>query len=64
MAVRTTGTEYYYDFKNEEKGMNPPQPGDMEDPKWMWIQELVTVLLYYEILTRRQRRESNNRRFF
>ena len=49
-------------LKNEERGMNSQQLDEMEDPKWMWIQELVTVLLYYEILTRRQRRE--NRRFF
>lgn len=49
-------------LKNEEREMNPQQPGEMEDSKWMWIQELVTVLLYYEILTRRQRRQ--NRRYF
>lgn len=49
-------------LKNEERGMEPPQPGETEDPKWMWIQELVTVLLYYEILTRRQRRD--NRMYF
>ena len=49
-------------LKNEERGMNPQQSDEMEDSKWMWIQELVTVLLYYEILTRRQRKE--NRRYF
>lgn len=50
-------------LKNEERGMNPQQPGEPEDPKWMWIQELVTVLLYYDILARRQRREHNGRHF-
>lgn len=49
-------------LKQEERGMNSPQPDEMEDSKWMWIQELITVLLYYEILTRRQRREK--RRYF
>ena len=49
-------------LKKEERGMNPPHQGETEDPKWMWIQELVTVLLYYEILTRRQRKQ--NKRFF
>ncbi len=44
-------------LKNEEYGANP-QAADMpEDPKWMWIQELITVLLYYEILTKRQRKQ-------
>lgn len=47
-------------LKNEEKAMNPPQPGEMEDPKWVWIQELVTVLLFYEVLARRQRRQNHN----
>ena len=49
-------------LKNEERSMQQQQPDEMEDSKWMWIQELVTVLLYYEILTRRQRKE--NRRYF
>lgn len=49
-------------LKKEERDINPPQQGETEDTKWMWIQELVTVLLYYEILTRRQRK--HNRRFF
>ncbi len=49
-------------LKKEERDINPPQQGETEDTKWMWIQELVTVLLYYEILTRRQRKQ--NRRFF
>ena len=49
-------------LKNEERAMQQQHPDEMEDSKWMWIQELVTVLLYYEILTRRQRKE--NRRYF
>lgn len=49
-------------LKKEERDINPPQQGETEDTKWMWIQELITVLLYYEILTRRQRKQ--NRRYF
>ena len=45
-------------LKNEERAMNPQQ-GDMEDTKWSWIQELITVLLYYEILKRRQQRKNH-----
>lgn len=32
---------------------------DADDAKWSWIQELITVLLYYEILKRRQKRRNN-----
>ncbi len=46
-------------LKNEEREMNPQQPGVPEDSKWVWIQELVTVLLYYEVLKRRQKRQSH-----
>lgn len=48
-------------LKNEENAMNPQQNAT-DDAKWVWIQELITVLLYYEILTRRQKRQ--NRTYF
>lgn len=49
-------------LKNEEQAANPQKQGDSEDAKWAWIQELVTVLLYYEMLKRRQKRQ--NRKYF
>lgn len=48
-------------LKNEENAMNSQQNA-ADDAKWVWIQELITVLLYYEILTRRQKRQ--NRTYF
>lgn len=45
-------------LKREEMEANPGQEAD--DTKWAWIQELVTLLLYYEILKRRQKRKNNS----
>lgn len=36
-------------LKQEEEAL------EEDDAKWSWIQELITVLLYYEILKRRQK---------
>lgn len=40
-------------LKQEEEAL------EEDDAKWSWIQELITVLLYYEILKRRQKRRNN-----
>ena len=45
-------------LKNEENARNPQQ-NVADDAKWAWIQELITVLLYYEILKRRQKRQNH-----
>ena len=43
-------------LKNEEQaaGITPTQ----DDAKWLWIRELITVLVYYEILKRRNKRKN------
>ena len=40
-------------IKQEEAKLNQEQ----EEDKWPWIRELITVLVYYEILKRRNKRK-------
>ena len=45
-------------IRNEETAGMQEQEKAQDDSKWPWVRELVTVLVYYEILRRRNKRKN------